>query len=399
MHPGWWVVAVGFLAMVAGTPVGPAGFAVFLLPMSEELGWRRDLLGGAVAAGTVAGALVAPWVGGIVDRHGARVVLTVAGVGLGISCLGMSVVPAEAPWIFFLAYGLGRMIDMAAILLGATVAVSALFSERRGRALAIVLLGNPVGVLLLAPLVQALILASGWRLAWVVLGLGSFLLLTPAAWLLVRGPADARGAPVGAAPVDAWTVRSALRSRIFWFLLVSAALGQAAYSAAGTHQVAFLRDNGLDAGSAIAAVAVFAATWAAGQLIWGLAAERMPARVVLAVGYVLLGVALLLLTAASTVPVAIAYALLLGIALSNHETVDAVAWAETFGTRALGAIRGAGRPLFLAGNAAGAVAAGSVYELGGSYAPAFWLLAGLAIVAAMVVLAARPTTAPRVSAG
>ena len=189
-HRGWHVVAVGFLAMVAGTPVGPAGFAIFLLPMSDDLGWGRDLLGGGVAAGTLAGALVAPWVGRMVDRHGARAMLTLGGLGLGASYIGLSLVPPSAPWLFYLAYGLGRLIDMAVILLGATVAVSAWFSEQRGRAIGLVLSGNPIGVLLLVPLVQLVILESGWRPAWLVLGLTSWLVLVPAAWLLVRSPAD-----------------------------------------------------------------------------------------------------------------------------------------------------------------------------------------------------------------
>ncbi|MDQ3400797.1 MAG: MFS transporter [Chloroflexota bacterium] len=386
---GWHVVAVGFLAMVAGTPVGPAGFAIFLLPMSDDLGWGRDLLGGGVAAGTLAGALVAPWVGRMVDRHGARAMLTLGGLGLGASYIGLSLVPPSAPWLFYLAYGLGRLIDMAVILLGATVAVSAWFSEQRGRAIGLVLSGNPIGVLLLVPLVQLVILESGWRPAWLVLGLTSWLVLVPAAWLLVRSPADVTDGRVPEATGAAWTVRRAVRTRVFWSLLVSATLGQMAYSAAGTHQIAFLRDKGIDAPAAVAAIAVFAATWGAGQFVWGFMADRVPARRLLAAGYGLLAVALFLLSATTTFGGAIAYALIFGIALSNHEAVDAVAWADAFGTRALGAIRGAGRPLFLAGNAAGAVMAGLVFELGGSYAPAFWLLGALAIAAAVLVAAPR----------
>lgn len=390
MTRGWYVVLVGFLAMVAGTPVGPAGFSVFLVPMSEDLGWGRDLLGGAVGAGTIAGAAVAPWVGRMVDRHGARVMLTLGGLGLGASYIGISLVPPEAPWLFYLAYGLGRMIDMAVILLGATVAVSAWFGAgRRGRALGIVLIGNPAGVLLLVPLVQLVIGTSGWRPAWLLLGLGAWLVLVPAAWLLVRSHAETSRAIATDAPNVSWTVRSALRTPVFWGLLVSATLGQMAYGAAGTHQLAFLQDKGFDATAAVAAVAVFAVTWGAGQLVWGALADRLPARWLLAAGYALLAAALFLLAATTTMGGAVAYALILGIALSNHETVDAIAWADSFGTRALGAIRGAGRPLFLTGNAAGAVLAGSVFELGGSYAPAFWTLSGLAIVAAVVVVTPR----------
>lgn len=387
----WLIVLVGFVAMVAGTPVGPAGFGVFVPPMSADLGWGRDLIGGAVAAGTIAGGLVAPWVGRIVDRHGARVMLTVAGLVLGAAYASVALVTPATAWLFYLSYGVARMVDMAVILLGATVAVSAAFRERRGRALGIVLSGNAVGVLLLVPLVQYVIVAAGWRSAWTLLGVGAAVVLAPMAWLLIRS-----GPPPSSAHSDdvpAVAVRDAVRTRAFWALLISATLAQAAYSAAGTHQIAFLSDNGLDPAAAIAAVATFAVVWGAGQVLWGLAAERVPPPWVLALGYLALAAALALITVTTTFGWAVVYAVLLGAALSNHEAVDAVAWADRFGTRTLGALRGIGRPLFLVGNASGAFVAGFAYEATGSYAPAFWVLGGLALLAAVVVTGARPPLA------
>lgn len=388
----WLVVLVGFVAMVAGTPVGPAGFGVFVAPMSADLGWGRDLLGGAVAAGTIAGGLIGPLVGRIVDARGGRAVLTATGLVLGAAYVATALVPRDAPWLFYLTYGTARMLDMAAILLGATVAVSARFRAQRGRALGIVLSGNAAGVLVLVPLLQWVILTWGWRTAWVALGIASALVLAPMAWLLVRGP-DASDEP-DEASAPAASVRDAARTRAFWALLISATLGQAAYSAAGTHQLAFLADNGLDVAAAVAAISVFAVVWGAGQVPWGLAAERVAPRWLLALGYGALGSALLLITATTTFGMAVLYAALLGLALSNHEAVDAAAWADRFGTRTLGAIRGAGRPLFLLGNAAGAYAAGVSFEATGSYATAFVGLAAASLAAAAVVTLATPPRRP-----
>ena len=379
----WLVVLVGFVAMVAGTPVGPAGFGVFVAPMSNDLGWGRDLIGGAVAAGTIAGGLVAPLVGRIVDTRGGRAVLTAAGLALGVTYIATAFVPREAPWLFYVTYGIARMIDMAAILLGATVAVSARFRAQRGRALGIVLSGNAAGVLLLVPLVQWLILTTGWRTAWVALGVGAALVLAPMAWLLVRGrdaadeAHDDHDEPVA--------VRQAIRTRAFWALLISATLAQAAYSAAGTHQLALLSDNGLDPAAAVAAISVFAVVWGLGQVPWGFAADRVAPRWLLALGNVALAAALIVVTSATSVGWAVAYAALLGLALSNHEAVDAAAWADRFGTRTLGAIRGAGRPLLLLGNAGGAYAAGLSFEATGSYTEAFAVLAVLSLAGAAVV--------------
>jgi MFS family permease len=76
---GWVVVAVATFAMFAATLTGGAGFSVFIAPMSADLGWSRSVLVGALSGGTVVGAALAPFVGRLIDRFGARLVLTLWG--------------------------------------------------------------------------------------------------------------------------------------------------------------------------------------------------------------------------------------------------------------------------------------------------------------------------------
>src|SRR5678809_1311620 len=56
------------------------GFAVFLRPMEEALGWSRVALTGAFSTGLLVSALAAVPVGRWIDRHGGRALMTVGSV-------------------------------------------------------------------------------------------------------------------------------------------------------------------------------------------------------------------------------------------------------------------------------------------------------------------------------
>ena len=62
-------------------PVAPAitTLTVFIYPMSQELGWSRTLIAGAVSTGALSSIALSPAIGWAIDRYGSRPVL-VAGV-------------------------------------------------------------------------------------------------------------------------------------------------------------------------------------------------------------------------------------------------------------------------------------------------------------------------------
>ncbi|MDP6715248.1 MAG: MFS transporter, partial [SAR202 cluster bacterium] len=82
--------------------------AVFVYPISEDLGWSRTLIAGAASVGGLAASGAAPIVGWIVDKYGARIVLSASVLVLGIST--MSLAWATAPVAFYVAYGVGRVL-------------------------------------------------------------------------------------------------------------------------------------------------------------------------------------------------------------------------------------------------------------------------------------------------
>ena len=105
------------------------------------------------------------------------------------------------------------------------------------------------------------------------------------------------------------------------------------------------------------------------------------------------GTAALFIIAGSTAE-ALVYSGLFGFAVGGILVVPPVAYANFFGRRSLGAIRGVTEPFTTLGQFIGALASGAAYDLTGSYRTAFIAFALLgAFTVVLVLFAKRPRRA------
>jgi sugar phosphate permease len=393
--------------MFAATLTGGAGLSVFVLPMLDDLGWDRKTIAGALSIGTILGALSAPFFGRVVDRYGARIMLTATGLGLGLTLIPIAWV--QVPLTFYVLYGGARMIDMGVLNTAATTAVANWFVRQRGRALGIAVAGNAIGVMLLTPLAQVLIGEWGWRAAWLVLSVGAVALLTPLAWLLVRRrPEDLGLLPDGdlaapprvksAAPTREvernWSLDAAIRTSAFWLLVGSTAVTTFSIAGLSLHQIPILVGNGLPPATAAWVVSLFGLSYAVGCFGGGVVVERVPARLMLSFTFGAAGLCMLAVTRIELLGPALVYASVYGLVNGAKEALDSFVWADYFGRRSLGAIRGFSRPLIVGANAGGAVVAGWAFDSLGSYGLVMTVFGLLTLTGALLALLARPPRVP-----
>src|SRR5262245_47414613 len=100
---GWVIVAVCFLAEATAFGAGSASLAVFLQPMSADLGWSRTTLTFALTAQQLGNMIVAPESGRLIDRRGPRPVMMFGAIVAGLGFIAISQV--QAPWQFYILYG------------------------------------------------------------------------------------------------------------------------------------------------------------------------------------------------------------------------------------------------------------------------------------------------------
>ena len=182
---GWWIVAVCFLSLFVFAGTGFYIFGIFLKPLMAAFpSWSRTTVSLAFTLYFVTMGLASPIVGRITDRYGAKRVIIAGGfiTGVGFCLLSMT----TSLWYFYLIYAVISIGLAAHGIIPATALVGNWFTKRRGRATGIAIAGIGVGAIAFAPTAGFLINSLGWSLSYIVIGVAAWLLIVPAAALVLR---------------------------------------------------------------------------------------------------------------------------------------------------------------------------------------------------------------------
>jgi len=171
--PAWRTRAWGIVGALSVTETVSWGilyyaFAVFLLPMQQELGYSAAQLAGAFSLALLVSAVAGIAVGRHLDRRGPRALMTAGSITGVVLVLAWSQVHGLAAF-YLLWAGIG--VVMAAVLYEpAFVVLAKWFSEpgERRRAMTAMTLVAALASFIFLPLAQALIDAHGWRDALVI---------------------------------------------------------------------------------------------------------------------------------------------------------------------------------------------------------------------------------------
>jgi MFS family permease len=417
---GWVIVIVMAVTGGVSMALGGLNFGLFIKPIGDDLGIGRATFGWAQSARQVASALTAPVVGGLLDRFGARVMLAVAATLTGLAMAGFAFVMEG--WEIIALFALTGVVGLNGPgALVTSVPVTRWFVRKRGKALAMTSLGIPLGGFLFVPLTQILIDFFGWRLACAILGIGGAAVIVPLSVIFLRRqPEDMGLLPDGAVrpasppttspasprrpvtnlsrpdPHDerSWTRAEAVRTSAFWRLIVVFSLVMLAVSSVGVHRIPSFMDRGLDARLISYGTALDAAAAGLSTFVLGMLTHRTPARYLGAGGFLVLAFASALSIVADTHSVMFVSMIVFGVGIGGMLLIQNYVWADYFGRRYQGSIRGAVTPITLASSAAGPPIAGYVRDLTGSYNPAWLVATGLMIGGAILLATTPPPRRP-----
>ena len=191
-----------------------------------------------------------------------------------------------------------------------------------------------------------------------------------------------------------WTLREAMRTPALWMFATATGMVFLVQAGVNTHLAAYLRDQGLNAAFAGFGISLNAAFLGLGSIAWGWATERFPARYVLAAVALTVGISSALFVIADSRIEILVYAVLFGFGVGGLLSVPPVGYADYYGRRSLGVIRGVTEPLTTFGQAIGAVVSGLIFDLTDSYQLAFMAFAVMGGLATVLVLFARPPSRP-----
>lgn len=160
---GWIIVAVALVSMAFWLGIR-SSFSVFYVALLEEFPWNRGDSAGVQSMALITYTILAPLVGGLIDRFGPRRVVV---PGILVLALGLMLCSTIDTLVqFYLLYGvvMGTGITCIGIITYSAI-LAHWFEKKRGLASGIAVSGMGLGTFLWVPLSQSLISMWGWLLS------------------------------------------------------------------------------------------------------------------------------------------------------------------------------------------------------------------------------------------
>ncbi|MBI4487874.1 MAG: MFS transporter [Deltaproteobacteria bacterium] len=375
----WIVLAAAFSMQMAFSGIH-FSFGVFLKPVAEEFQWSRGATAFAYTLLWWVSSAAAVFFGMLADRIGARKVLVFGGIVFGLGIFLSSRV--QNLWEFYLYFGvlagIGRAADRAPLL----SAVFQFFNKRKGLAAGITLSGTGIGTLFFPWLARYVMSVVDWRAAFAVMGLISWLILLPAAFI-IRKPKPGEAEPgnnsakpevehaessgILGTPDKEWTVQEVLKNRVFWIFVVTGLACCISHSLPLAHIVAYASDRGIPDLSSATVLGVIGVSAAMGRLLWGAISDQIGGRKTVLCCIFLQTMAMFLVAFAKSLGAFYLFAVGFGLAYGGVLPLYAVVTRELFGMRRFGTIYGLHSVATGGGMGAGGIVGGYLFDFSGSY--------------------------------
>jgi MFS family permease len=360
-------------------------FAVLYLPLVTEFGGSRGEVATVQSAVLLLGGFGSPLIGWAFDRLGPRRLFQ-AGALLAAGGFALAAF-ASSLLTLVLAYGLIGGLGLSTLGSQANMVVAALWYPRaRGRAIAVADLGTGFGAFCFIPLGQALVVAYGWRVTLLVWAALLVVVVVPLN-AFQRLPARLAPAARGVDEPAPWTVRQAVRSAPFWWLVLARFAGACAFPLMNTHMVAYAIGQGVTPAAAATALGSVSLVSLAGRLTTGWLSDRIGRAPTLTIMYgsAAAGIGCLAALAMTGAPMWLTlYVGFYGMAQGSSGIVAGARAADVFAGAGFGAIYGWLSLAIGPGEALGAWLGGRIFDGTGSYLPAF----GFAVLALVVGVSA-----------
>lgn len=373
----WLVVTAAFVAgfVVFGITYS---FGVFLEPIAAEFQVSRAATSALFSITGLVFYFAGSITGRLADRLGPAIVVGTGAIVTGASLACASIV--DGLWMGYLVYGLGLGIGAACAYVPTLALVGGWFVKHRTTALGIAAAGTGCGMLIVPPTCAALIADFGWRMTFVVMGIGCALLLAICAIVV-------KPAPLASASV-AHPLRRVVRTPGFVMLYASWVLATTALFVPFVFLPAFALEHGASPVAASALLSLFGGVSILGRVGIGALDKRIGIVALFKTAVFVMAASYAWWLSADSYMSLVGFTIVLGLAYGIRIALMPGVLIEAFGTANLGAVLGT---FFTASGIAAALGpplAGAIVDISGDHrwGIAFALATGLLGFVAVIPL-------------
>lgn len=405
---GWWIVLATGLIHCWGAGTFFYSFTAFFNPIVNEFGWSYAATSFAASLRSIEAGIASPAVGFAADRFGPRRLLLIGSVLSGLGFILFSQI--NSLWTFYVTFIFLSIGSSLLFPVPGWTSVTNWFVKKRGTAIGLVSAAIGMGGVLVY-LVNWLIGAYGWRTTLIIIGVGMWVVGIPGALVVRHRPEPYGLFPDGERPSESepddpekirvaqtelpgdFTLIQALKTRAFWVIAITMTISGAAVHAVTVHIMPHLINVRFDREAASLVASLFVLVSVAGRFGLGWLGNRIDKRYVIAFGLVLQTMGLLFLARARTLWDAIMFVILYGPGYGGLITLRLTIQADYFGRKAFGSIQGVSMAIIVLGTMTSPLLTGLVYDLYGTYVPAWITMAGVILASIPLALMTRPPRA------
>jgi len=376
-HYAWMIVFVTFLTFLA-VQGGRLAFGAFVGPWEEDLSMDRGTTSLISALSFVIYGISQPVIGRLVDKYGARLIISASTLLVGVSFFFITFV--HQPWQLFVLYAFVSLGVGGASNVAGTVLVMNWFNKKRGLALGILEAGFGFGQMLIVPGSLLLIQYIDWRMTNLLLGIFLILIVFPVVVFFLRNQPKEKGLePIGGQqkeinpsmddrPEAKFSIAEVLRKRQFWFLMLPFAVcGFTTTGLMDTHLIPMSHNHGFSTTVTSAAVSILAAFNIIGILLSGVIIDYWSSRKLLVFLYITRALSIVILVYSHNPVLLLIFAALFGLVDFATVAPTQLLAAEYFKNYSIGFIVGCLSLSHQVGSALGAYVPGYLYNLSGNY--------------------------------
>ena len=385
---GWMILVLSATGTFMSMPGQTMGVSAFTEHLIKSLGISRSDLALAYMLGTLASSFILPHAGKVFDKAGARVMATVASIGMGAALIllsfsdklavGMSVTGIII--MMFFGFLMLRFWGQGVLTLTCRNMLMKWFDRRRGLVSG---LSGPINsmVFSLTPvLLNELINFRGWQTAWLILGIASVFIFSLIALVFFRDNPEVCGMfPDGVTPekseeheksntdIRQYTVSEARRTFPFWVVGLSLAVSGLYFTAMPFHVVSIFKQAGMEKDTALRIFFYGSCISVPMSIFYGYIADKINIKYLLAI--FLAGVTINSLSVAFLKPGLTYGTLIFGMGLSGglFGILISVTFPRFYGREHLGAISGFIMSMLVFSSAIGPWFFSKIFELSGNY--------------------------------
>lgn len=403
IYHGWVVVGFAMFSSMLVLGILQSSFSLFVIPVSEDLGLSRANMNSVLVLTSAGNAVVAPFVGYLVDRYSNRLILGLCSIVLAMGFVILGLTSSMALSIVCILVLLPIGCD-GTVSITFNKMVARWFNRLRARAMAISAIGMSIGAAIMPPVVAVLLETVQWRMTLVILGLAMGLFILVFSIVMREAPDPGEEEPASAAQTTVVPANPANEERHklgfyftsapFWTIMLAASLLFGVTSGTMVSLVPIAIDQNYSMLQATALITALSVSGIASKLALAWAGDRFERPMLMAANCLLAIIMCLIFMFDNSYPAMVACALILGVVWGSMVPLSFTSLIDIFGTQNFGVTRGLFSPYNAVFVAFAVRFAGEVYDRTDAYDIMYQVFLAFSVLAFCGMLLLRRLTRP-----